>query len=90
MLLTELSTARIPDVYQQFAAVIGDCPWRSRIGQLKQEIRGNRFLAQHLESENALPCCEFCCSGVVDHGGVAQAVLGKAEAPSTWCIQESG
>jgi hypothetical protein len=54
MLLTELSTARIPDVYQQFAAVIGDCHWRSRFGQLKQEIRGNRFLAQHLESENAL------------------------------------
>ena len=54
MLLTELSTARIPDVYQQFAAVIGDCHWRNRIDQLKQEIRGNRFLAQHLESENAL------------------------------------
>ena len=54
MLLTELSTARIPDVYQQFAAVIGDSHWRSRVGQIKQEIRGNRFLAQHLESENAL------------------------------------
>ena len=54
MLLTELSTARIPNVYRQFAAVVGDGHWKNRVGQLKQEIRGNRFLAQHLQNENAL------------------------------------
>ena len=30
MLLTELSAARIPDVYQQVAAVIGDSHWRDK------------------------------------------------------------
>ena len=54
MLLTELSTARIPHVYKQFAAVVGESHWRSRVVQLKQEIRGNRFLAKHLQHENAL------------------------------------
>ena len=54
MLLTELSTAQIPQVYQQFATVVGDGHWRNRVGQMKQEIRGNRFLAQHLQHENAL------------------------------------
>ena len=54
MPLTELSTARIPEVYRQFAAVVGDGHWKNRVGQLKLEIRGNRFLAQHLQNENAL------------------------------------
>ena len=54
MLLTELSTARIPQIYKQFAAIVGESHWRNRVVQLKQEIRGNRFLAQHLQHENAL------------------------------------
>ena len=54
MLLTELSTARIPQIYKQFTAIVGESHWRNRVVQLKQEIRGNRFLAQHLQHENAL------------------------------------
>ena len=54
MLLTELTTTQIPLFYKQFAAAVGESHWRSRVVQLKQEIRGNRFLAQHLKHENAL------------------------------------
>ena len=53
MLLTELGTAQIPQVYPQFATVVGDDRWRKRVGKVKQEIRGNRFLARRWQNENA-------------------------------------
>lgn len=54
MLLTELRTADIPDIYRDFAAFVGEGHWRQRVKLLKSEIRGNRFLAEYLESENAI------------------------------------
>lgn len=54
MLTTELDTAQIPDIYQRFASVIGDSHWKHRIAQVKQEIKGNRFLAEYLISENTI------------------------------------
>lgn len=54
MLLTELRTADIPDVYRDFAEFVGESHWRQRVKLLKSEIRGNRFLAEYLESENAI------------------------------------
>ena len=54
VLLTELHTAEIPDVYARFASVVGDKHWKQRVAVLKQEIKGNPFLRDHLMHENAL------------------------------------
>lgn len=54
MLLTELGTGEIPEVYRRFAAFVGEAHWRNRIRRIKDEIRGNRFLGEHLRHENAL------------------------------------
>lgn len=54
MLLTQLSTAQIPAVYQEFADFVGENHWRNRVSQLEAEIRGNRFLGNLLRKENAL------------------------------------
>ncbi len=54
MLVTELHPAQIPGLYQRFAEVIGESHWKRRVAQIKQEIRGNRFLHEHLEQENAI------------------------------------
>ena len=51
MLLTELSAARIPDVYQQVAAVIGDSHWRDKGRKIhKREVLDfYRFLLPHIQ-----------------------------------------
>lgn len=54
MLLTQLSAAQIPAVYQEFADFVGENHWRNRVSQLEAEIRGNRFLGNFLRKENAL------------------------------------
>lgn len=54
MLLTQLSTAQIPAIYQEFADFVGENHWRNRVNQLEAEIRGNRFLGNLLRKENAL------------------------------------
>jgi hypothetical protein len=38
MLLTELHTAEIPDLYARFASVVGDKHWKQRVASIKQEI----------------------------------------------------
>lgn len=54
MLLTELGTGEIPEVYCRFAEFVGEAHWRNRIRKIKEEIRGNRFLEGFLRHENAL------------------------------------
>ena len=54
MLLTELHTAEIPEVYERFASVVGDRHWKQRVASIKQEIKGNSFLRDHLMRENAI------------------------------------
>lgn len=54
MILTELHTAEIPDVYAKFASVVGEKHWKQRVAVLRQEIRGNAFLRDHLLRENAI------------------------------------
>ncbi len=54
MLLTELHTAEIPGLYERFASVVGDRHWKQRVASLKQEIKGNAFLREHLVRENAM------------------------------------
>lgn len=54
MILTELRTAAIPDLYERFASVVGDKHWKQRVASIKQEIKGNEFLREHLMRENAI------------------------------------
>jgi len=54
MLLTELHTAEIPGLYERFASVVGDGHWKQRVVTIKQEIKGNAFLREHLLRENAI------------------------------------
>jgi hypothetical protein len=54
MILTEIHTAHIPDVYKRFADFVGDNHWKNRVVQLKQEAKGNRFLADYNRSENSI------------------------------------
>jgi hypothetical protein len=54
MLPTELHARDIPHIYDSFAEVVGERHWRQRVSLLRQEIRGNRFLAQLHTKENAI------------------------------------
>lgn len=54
MMLTELVTGQIPEVYHEFSEFVGESHWRNRVKQLKEEIRGNRFLKDFLQNENSI------------------------------------
>lgn len=54
MIVTELHVEEIPEIYRRFAITIGDQHWKRRVIQLKNEIRGNRFLASFLHDENSI------------------------------------
>lgn len=51
---TEVYTAQIPEIYLRFAKTIGDTNWKNRVAIIKQEIRGNLFLEEHLKQENTI------------------------------------
>ncbi len=54
MLMTEIATEKISDMYQRFARVVDDRHWRKRVHALKQEMKGNRFLSEYIHAENAV------------------------------------
>ena len=54
MVLTELETHDIPDVYDAFESVIGESHWRKHTVSLANEIKGNKFLSGFLKQENAI------------------------------------
>ena len=54
MVLTELETRQIPDVYDAFESVIGGSHWRKRAASLANDIKGNKFLSRFLKQENAI------------------------------------
>jgi hypothetical protein len=54
MILTEMQTAQIPDIYKRFTTIVGDDHWKKRVAQLKKEIKGNRFLGDFIQSENSV------------------------------------
>jgi hypothetical protein len=54
MLSTELYSKDIPQIYAEFAELVGERHWRHRVTLLRQEIRGNRFLAHFHAEENAI------------------------------------
>jgi hypothetical protein len=54
LLITELDTSSIPEIYTRFAKLVGEKHWRQRIFNVKQEIKGNKFLHDHLHQENSI------------------------------------
>lgn len=74
MLLTELRTSEIPEVYREFSEFIGANHWRYRVKQLKDEIRGNRFLREFLQHENSIAYqLEHLAVLRTRHGGIPPA-----------------
>ncbi|MBD9359545.1 hypothetical protein [Methylomonas fluvii] len=54
MIPTEIHTWEIPEIYKRFAEVIGDQHWKNRVALLKQDIKGNIFLVDYIQSENSI------------------------------------
>lgn len=54
MLTLHLHTHDIPDIYAKFASRIGERHWTKCAADIRQEIRGNNFLEEHLTAENAI------------------------------------
>ena len=54
MIATDIHTQRIPEIYADFASVIGANHWRERVIRCDRAIRGNEFLEAYLHRENAI------------------------------------
>lgn len=54
MISTELSTAKIPELYQRFSEIIGESNWKKRVIEIKSQIKNNHFLRDHLTQENTI------------------------------------
>jgi hypothetical protein len=52
--VTELHTADIPALYKRFAELVGEQHWTHRVRQIKDAIKGNRFLADYYQRENSI------------------------------------
>src|SRR5258706_5112100 len=64
MLQTDLHTGDIPNVFARFRDKIGERHWQRRITRVKEDIRGNRFLRQHLIEDNAIAFALTECSNL--------------------------
>ena len=51
---TEIYTTQISETYQRFARIIGESNWKKRVFDIKSEIKGNKFLHDHLYQENSI------------------------------------
>ena len=51
---TEIYTNQISETYQRFARIIGESNWKKRVFDIKSEIKGNKFLRDHLYQENSI------------------------------------
>lgn len=54
MLVTDLYTAQIPDIYQRLANIIGESHWKVRVREIESHIKGNKLLASYLRQENLI------------------------------------
>lgn len=77
---TEVYTAQIPEIYRRFAREIGDANWKNRVANIRQEIRGNRFLDEYLTQENAVPIqLERLRTLFEKYGGIPQEEINNHE-----------
>lgn len=69
MLKVELHTAEIPEVFSQFRELIDEPHWLKRTNAIKAEVRGNRFLKEHLLKENEMAFALATCTHLVRRYG---------------------
>lgn len=54
MILTELETGKIPEIYKEFSNLVDEKHWKSRVIQLNQELKGNELLTHFIQQENSI------------------------------------
>ena len=69
MLKVEIQTGEIPDVFARFRDVIEERYWLKRVKSIKDNIRGQFFLRNHLINENAIAFTLARCSDLVARYG---------------------
>ena len=69
MLKVEIETRDIPDVFARFKDVIEERYWLKRVASIKDNIRGQLFLRDHLIGENAIAFALARCSDLVTRYG---------------------
>lgn len=65
MLQVALNTAEIPEVFSRFRELIDERYWLKRTNVIRAEIRGNRFLKEHLVEENTIAFALASCTDLV-------------------------
>jgi len=51
MLVTDIHTHEIPNIYRRFSKIVGDIHWKKCVSQCKDAIKGNGFLREYMEQE---------------------------------------
>lgn len=69
MLKVELYTCEIPAIFVRFRDIVGESQWLRRATSVKQDIKGHRFLKDHLVEENAIAFALTRCSELVNRYG---------------------
>lgn len=69
MLKVEIQTGEIPDVFVRFKDAIDERYWLKRTVSIKDNIRGQPFLRDHLVEENAIAFALARCSDLVARYG---------------------
>ena len=69
MLKVELHTGEIPDVFARFKDVIDERYWLKRVASIKNDIRVQPFLREHLLNENVIAFVLARCSDLVTRYG---------------------
>ena len=69
MLKVEIQTGEIPDVFVRFKDAIDERYWLKRTVSIKDNIRGQSFLRDHLVEENAIAFALARCSDLVARYG---------------------
>jgi hypothetical protein len=54
MLITNIKPEDAPNIYEEFAAEIGDTHWRRRVHLCRQDIKGNGLLDELIREENQI------------------------------------
>jgi hypothetical protein len=73
---TEINTEHISEIYKRFALIVGESNWKKRVIDIKSEIKGNKFLRDHLYQENLIAVqFENLRALIAKFGGIPQSEI---------------
>ncbi len=73
---TEIYTTQISETYQRFSHIVGESNWKKRVFDIKSEIKGNKFLHDHLYQENSIAVqLESLRTLISKYGGIPEGEL---------------